>query len=119
MNIPEMWLEIKPALIRGASNWAIPAVVLLVAAASFGLGRLSGIGDVRASVSITHAESAPKPRAMYEGGQFVASKTGTTYQFPWCAGAEKIPSEKQLRFATEKEALAAGFVASKTCKGLE
>lgn len=42
-------------------------------------------------------------------GQFVASKSGAVYHWPWCSWAQKIKPENQVWFTTEQEAQAAGY----------
>lgn len=121
-SIQHSWLEIKPRLSRALEwamgDWGMPALFVLVALTSFGLGRLSALEDARPAVSIRAAPVAASPRAMALGGQFVASRTGTVYYYPWCAGAEQIAASKQVWFTSEKNAQAAGFRPAKNCKGL-
>jgi hypothetical protein len=96
----------------------MPALFMLVALASFGLGRLSALEDARPAVSIGSAPIATSPRAIALGGQFVASRTGTVYYYPWCSGAEHIDPQRQVWFVSEKAAQAAGYRPAKNCKGL-
>ncbi len=121
-SIQERWGEIKPrlnwALERGLGEWGMPALFVLVALTSFGLGRLSALEDARPAVSIGEAPVSAQPRAMALGAQFVASRTGTVYYYPWCSGAEQIAPDKQVWFVSEKAAQAAGFRPAKNCKGL-
>lgn len=121
-SIQERVLEIKLWAIKSAERWVgqwgMATLVVLVGLASFGLGRLSALEDMRPMVSIGHAPISSKPRAMALGAQFVASRTGTVYYFPWCGGAQQIPLEKQVWFASENAAKKAGFRPAKNCKGL-
>jgi len=117
-SIRESWLKIKYFAERGVGEWGIAVLIILVGMASFGLGRLSALEEARPAVFVSQAPQSSQPRAMPLGGQFVASRTGTVYYYPWCAGAEKIAPASQVWFATEKAAQAAGFRAAKNCKGL-
>ncbi len=56
---------------------------------------------------------------MSAGGQVVASKTGTKYYFPWCAGAKRIKPENQITFASADLARSAGYTPAANCKGLK
>ncbi len=105
----------------------ILAVIILVAAAAFGLGRLSITtaekeafsiiypGEVKGAVlSDSQAPTSPAPSS----GAYVASKTGARYHLPWCAGAQSIKPENKVYFDTKEAAEAAGYTAAGNCKGL-
>lgn len=94
-------------------------IVLLVALASFGLGRLSVLETVRPPISIMNAPALAEPRGMHTGGLIVASRTGGAYHFPWCASAANIAPQNKIWFASEEKARAAGYSPAKNCKGLE
>lgn len=94
-------------------------MVFLTSFSAFGLGRLSALEAAKTPVSITQAPQLTQPQGMYPGGQYLASDTGTVYYFPWCAAAEGIPPAKQVWFATEAAAKAAGYAPAKNCKGLQ
>jgi hypothetical protein len=100
-------------------EWGLFAVIFLLGLASFGLGRLSALEDARPVISITSASESLSPPTINRGGEFVASKTGGVYYYPWCAGADKIPPEKQKWFQNEDDAQGAGYTAAKNCKGLQ
>lgn len=100
-------------------EWGTVAIVFLVALASFGLGRLSSLEETRPLVSISQAPIDAKPRALAPGGLFVASKTGSVYYYPWCAGATKIAVQNQRWFKDDMEAQRAGYTPAKNCKGLQ
>jgi hypothetical protein len=118
MNIAESWQGIKARLDLGLSEWGLVALVCLVGVASFGLGRLSALEDVRPPVSLEQAPTTASPQALSVGGLIVASKTGSVYYFPWCSGALKMTEQNKRWFADEASALAAGYTPSKSCKGL-
>lgn len=117
-SIREWGQKIKIFLEGGASDWTFPIIVFLVALGSFGLGRLSAIEEVRPPIFITQAAVEAKPRGMYLGGEIVASRSGSAYYFPWCAGASKIALQNQVWFGSEAAAQKAGYAPAKNCKGL-
>jgi len=100
------------------------ALILLVGVGGFGIGRLSLIGENKAPVTITQsaaiagaAETSVSDTAHADGG-FVASKSGTKYHLPWCAGASTIKEENKIWFASKEAAEAAGYAPAGNCKGL-
>lgn len=117
-NIQEFLIKCKGLLEEGIAEWGLFVVIFLVALSGFGLGRLSVLEASRPAVSITQAPVSDKPRGIYRGGQYVASRSGTTYSFPWCSGAANLKTENQVWFATEEAAQKAGYRPAKNCKGL-
>lgn len=118
-TIQGFWTRCKPYVAQFLGDWGLLAMVLLVAFGSFALGRLSALVEARPVIAISEAAAAPAGLHMALGGLYVASRTGTVYYYPWCAGALKIRPESQRWFATEKEAQAAGYKPAKACKGLD
>ena len=117
-NIQDFFAKCKDLLEEGVGEWGLFAIILLVALSAFGLGRLSALQSARPAVSVGEAPSLAKPRGMYRGGQYVASRSGTTYYYPWCGGAQNIAPERQVWFKTEAAAQKAGYRPAKNCKGL-
>ncbi len=117
-NIQEVWLEIKSWTDDAVGQWGLVAIVFLVGLASFGLGRLSALEDVKPPVAIEQAPMASKPAALALGGLLVASRGGSVYYYPWCAGAGKILPANQVWFSSEAAATQAGYAPAKACKGL-
>jgi hypothetical protein len=118
----------------------ITAIVVLSSTGSFGLGLLAAqdlgfgegdqiwIEDVSAPGTLP-AAAAKAPDSMPEqveaaagdipaGGQYVASRSGARYYFPWCSGAKQIKEENKVWFATKEAAEAKGYTPAKNCKGL-
>lgn len=119
MESIRQWIQkIKRASEEGIQEWGVPILILLATIASFGLGRLSAIEDVRSPVSFIEAPRLNKPQGMYYGGLVEASKTGTVYYFPWCGGATNITPSQARWFKNEAEAQSAGYRPAKNCKGL-
>lgn len=102
-----------------AHDWGIAIVVFLVGFGSFGLGRLSMLEKVRPPVSIGQSAMTANVRTMNAGGMYVASRSGSTYNYPWCAGAAKIAPQNQVWFDSVEAAKKAGYRPAKNCKGLK
>jgi hypothetical protein len=96
-------------------DYAIVAVLLLASLASFGLGYLAGTEAGQGS--LLPVSEAPGAGAE-TSGQFVASRSGTKYYLPWCAGADRISDANKIWFASESEARAAGYEPASGCDGL-
>ena len=107
-NVAEAWV----------AEWGLIVLVFLVALASFGLGRLSALEEVRPPVSIIQAPTESNQRAMALGGLFVAARSGTVYYYPWCTGVSKINPANKVWFESEAAARRAGYAPAKNCKGL-
>lgn len=117
-RIQESWLKIKGFVDDTLAEWGMIALIVLAVLGAFGLGRLSALQAPKPLVEVSEAAAAATPRAMAPGGQYVASRTGEVYYFPWCAGAQKIAAQNQRWFATEEAARKAGYRPAKNCKGL-
>ncbi len=110
----------------------IPAVVVLVGLTAFGLGRLSALGvqgDEPAAAAVASYQAAEQPAPIApaqaapaqvgeSSGKYVASKSGTKYYLPSCAGVSRIKEENKVWFATAAEAQAAGYGPAANCPGL-
>jgi hypothetical protein len=118
-------------------------LLILVAMASFGLGRQSIIEseslksvENKSSVVLTESSKitsnlAPTPlQNSYKeeseselvgevNGEVVASKSGTKYHLPTCSGAKNIKPENIITFSSREEAEAAGYTPAANCKGLQ
>jgi hypothetical protein len=113
-------------------------LLVLVAVASFGLGRQSATSDSQSEkplistsnlspaavieavspASTTKANPDPtspvvKPTAV------VGSKSGTKYHLPDCSGAKRIKPENLISFKSIAAAEAAGYSAAANCPGLQ
>jgi len=109
-------------------------VVILVAFLAFGLGRLSVLESKKPSVELqtipAGSAGAAAVLSSSSGGsesgvpapdskvQYVASRNGTKYYFPWCSGVDRIKEENKVWFETKENAQKAGYTPSSTCKGL-
>ncbi len=116
-------------------------LLVLVAVASFGLGRQSvgRVGQVAAPIGAVIAEypaiipnnQAAAPieavtgvsqgleadgTVVPGGGAVVASKSGTKYHLPTCPGAKQIKPDNLISFTSIVEAEAAGYTPATNCK---
>ena len=123
------------------NRYFVPIVIVLVAIIAFSLGRISGLQEGREPVRVvdsTIPTSSPNPSPkLGEGGsatsdtgevkgattdssgQVVASKNGTKYHYPWCAGAKQISEKNKITFDSIEAARAAGYTPASNCKGLK
>jgi hypothetical protein len=111
--------------------------VILVALASFGLGRLSKIEENREPVTIENIGGDTGGSAVFQnslpasaslsaksiqappiGKNYVASKNGAKYYLSWCGGVSRISEANKVWFATKAEAEAAGFTPAANCPGI-
>lgn len=108
-------------------------IIFLVGLGSFGLGRLSAVWRAKEPLKVNAiANPAQNPPINKKGpqtsavltpittakGQFVASKSGTSYHYPWCPGALKIKEENKVWFNTQEEAKSGGYKPAGNCPGL-
>lgn len=108
-------------------------IIILVALLSFGIGRLSVVGNrepirieydptlteqpisnIGQSASVINA--AGKLASPGESGVVVTSKNGSKYHYPHCAGAKQIKEENKIVFQTPAAAEAAGYTLAANCK---
>lgn len=106
-------------------------VIVLVAFAGFGLGRLSALEGKKSPILIERNQFLSPSSDIPSLGTpttksknlpekfFVAAKSGTRYYFPWCGGVSRIKEENKIWFASEAEAQKAGFAPAANCAGLK
>ena len=103
----------------------ILGVLIFASTLSFGLGYLTGV-DVGQGSRITLEgsplsalpETVPVAGLLGQEGQVVASKNGTKYYLPECAGASRISDTNKVWFVSPAAALAAGYAPAANCKGI-
>jgi len=137
--IAEIWKKGKEQLaVLERQDVFLATLIVLVAFASFGLGRLSKIKTARLPVKIDPVRNqndlvsngveqmAAVGKVIGEvgsevksAGMYVASKNGTKYHFPWCSGAKAISEANKIWFNSVEEARAAGYTPAANCKGLK
>ena len=108
-------------------------VIILVAFASFGLGRVSKMENNQIPVKIEQQASIIQAQNVLNSAQngeikgallandkmYVVSKNGSKYHFPWCSGAKRMKESNKIWFATAEEARAVGYEPAGNCKGLD
>jgi len=94
----------------------IIGVLVLASSASFGLGYLAGL-DATGQGNDAVREESPFTTKAAEGN-IVASKNGTKYYLPSCAGADKISDANKIWFVSAELARAAGYTPAANCKGI-
>lgn len=123
------------------NRYFVPAVLILVAVISFALGRVSGLEEKREPVRVINSgeikgisvdNSSPTLLLQQEkgaeenisvpinsSGAVVASKNGTKYHYPWCAGAKQISEKNKITFDSIEAARTAGYSPASNCQGLK
>ncbi len=129
MSIQEVWGNFKDFISK--TDTILAGIIITTAIVSFVLGRYSVINSVESGhvlssnppqilkVEDTTSTSSSSPIAnSVQNQQYVASKTGTKYHLPWCAGAKQMKEENKIWFNTKEEAEKAGYLPASNCKGI-
>ncbi len=138
MSIADLSLKIKRFLVLAQRSFKerledrslyFGAAVILVAAASFGLGRLSYMDGMRPPVLVTGGEvpvasvvssvaeeGSVAVETSSKGASVIASKNGTKYYYENCKGASRISAANRMTFASAKEAERAGYALASGCR---
>lgn len=138
MSIQDSLLKFKAFATSPESYYGV--LLICIALAAFGLGRLSGLTQVStsniASAGIERFDAHPKIEtvstetestesqdgasepAVSSAKTYVASKNGTKYHLPWCSGAQRMKEENKVWFETKEEAEAQGYAPAANCKGI-
>ncbi len=119
-------------------------LLIIVAAGSFGLGRVSQGGEMaemkpqvaavvlsepkgQPPVPLAKPEPEPEPvetaqfaQVAGETGeaQYVGSKNGTKFHLLTCPGAKQIKEENKIFFKSKEEAVSKGYTPASNCKGI-
>lgn len=95
-------------------------IIVLTSSASFGLGRLSKIEEVKIPLRIENntALIAETTNSKEIKGKYVASVSGSKYHLPWCSGAQRISDKNKIWFDSKEEAENRGYSPAKNCKGI-
>ncbi len=123
MSIRELTSKIKLFVITKEKDLFFIILLLVTACLAFGLGRLAQIEANRTPIRI-EIPTADEEISVADqvtaslGGLYVASKSGTKYHFPWCAGALRIKEENKIWFDSKEQAEIAGYEPAANCKGL-
>lgn len=113
-------------------------VIILVSSLSFGIGRLSVVGDLPAgkagrepikieydqelttentnqTATVTNATQKKLAPPSASDGGVVASKNGSKYHYPYCPGAKQIKETNKITFDSPSLAEAAGYTLAANC----
>jgi len=94
----------------------IIAILVLASSLSFGLGYLAGLDACLPNRGQGGTAIQESSLATTTVGNVVASKSGTKYYPPSCAGANKISDANKIWFASAEFAEAAGYTPAANCK---
>lgn len=122
MTIPEAREKCKILIGKVPRDTLIVTILVLASSCSFGLGYLAGLDEGEAQNTpfeacpvVATSENSAEPS---HTGQVVASKSGTKYYLPSCAGADRISEANKVWFVSPAAAVAAGYAPAVNCKGL-
>lgn len=115
MTVTEAREKCKSLVARVPRDVLILGLIVSASSLSFGLGYLAGL-DVGQTDDLTLEISSPVITT--EGEQVVASKSGTKYYLPRCAGADRISDANKIWFASAVAATRAGYTLAVNCKSL-
>ncbi len=94
-------------------------VLITTATLSFGLGYLAGEDGREVAPAAFHdslrIDGSATSSALTETAGVVASKNGTKYYLPTCAGANRISEKNKVWFATIAAAVEAGYTPAANC----
>ncbi|MBI2065770.1 MAG: hypothetical protein HYT68_01735 [Candidatus Zambryskibacteria bacterium] len=103
-------------------------VIILVALLSFGIGRLSVVGNrepvrIEYDPEISNSQFPISNQAsiinaltnIENSTSVVVSKNGARYHYPHCAGAKQIKEENKIVFSSPAAAEAAGYTLAANC----
>ncbi len=103
----------------------IVTIILLTAGTFFGAGVFYAKQSVWGSVIIetlpfatSTADGTSAKNSHRKSGEVVASKNGSKYYLPWCAGAKRLSLKTKIRFASESIAKKHGYTPAINCKGI-
>lgn len=115
-------------------NIYLALVIILVATLSFGIGRLSVVGerepvrieynpDVSTNIEATNpkqisnsnAQTATAVKAVQSDQTVVGSSKGTKYHYLHCSGAKQISEKNKITFSSTAAAEAAGYTLAANC----
>jgi hypothetical protein len=114
MTISETREKCKSLVARMPRDVLIISILMLATSLSFGLGYLAG-KDAGQTIDISLQSS---PTTTIVAGQVVASKSGTKYYLPTCAGVSRISDANKIWFPSASIAETAGYTPATNCAGL-
>jgi|SRR3989344_2516352 len=118
MTIPEAREKCKSLVAKAPRDAFVLSILVFASSASFGLGLLAGLDAGQGSDFVSGLAPIADTGLSASSGQIVASKNGTKYYLPGCAGAERISEDNKVWFASSAAAAAAGYAPAANCKGI-
>ncbi len=120
MTISEYRDKCKAIIGRIPRDVQVITVLILASFFSFGLGYLVGRDTAKtADFSLIDTGSVPIPvAAVLKVGKVVASKRGTKYYLPRCAGAARTSDANKVWFESIEAARRAGYSPAANCPGM-
>ena len=114
MTIADAREKSKKILARIPQDVLLVSILILACLASFGLGFMAGRDAGQGNAVVLE----PSPVVSAEDAKVVASKNGTKFYLPWCAGAERISEVNKVWFASAEAAVIQGYAPAANCSGL-
>ncbi len=122
--------KLKSFLVEDAVFYSL--LIILIAVVSFGLGRKSIELETRSESVIDNGQAftpitslnnkaavaEAKTETQSSAQSVVASRSGTKYHLPDCAGAKQIKPENLIEFPSIEAAKAAGLTPAANCDGI-
>jgi hypothetical protein len=121
MTISDAREKCKSLVSRVPRDVFVIVILILASSASFGLGLLAApMPDVACALdgAVNGEGRVLNAQATSATGRFIASKNGTKYYLPECAGASRISEANKVWFASAAAASAAGYGPAANCRGL-
>lgn len=118
MTIAEAREKCKTFVSKIPRDALILAILVLSSSLSFGLGYLAGLDAKQGSGSGIVQSPTQEVGVPTKNVGVVASKSGTKYYLPSCAGAERISEANKVWFVSASAAVAAGYAPAANCKGI-
>ena len=135
MNTPNIVTKILNLCKTYQHGLFIGLAMVLMAGIGYNIGRIyalhasANLGNQTANIADSQQETvadkktAPaikvtQPSAIPTDPRVVASKAAGSklYHHPWCSGAQRIKETNKLWFASESEAIAAGYTLAANCQ---
>ena len=143
-SIQDIWSNIKSAGVNLIANDRVfyNLLIIVIAAAAFGLGRLSVVLEGRELLPSINSTKGESEQAMPKSSDwsplgagpttgkattaqeatvakvYVASKNSTKYHLPGCSGAKRITEANKIWFSSKAEAEATGRTPAANCPGI-
>jgi len=98
-------------------KYFVSLVIILVAIVSFGVGRLTSVGNPE-PIKIEYDQSLTSSaiQAIPNKNEIVASKNGKKYHYFHCSGAKTISEKNKITFTSPQAAEASGYTLASNCK---